>query len=116
MILKGQAAPEAANVDEDHTIVRLHPTQQLTESADRSSVTLTIPYNGEKRAIDLPVDRNALGLFALEAEFRSMSIGDLIGLALLSIAKNDLFKSVLEQSPRPSKNCKDQKRNSQRPT
>ena len=54
---------------------------------------------GEERVIDLPRDRGMLGLFALEAEFRSMSFGNLIGQILLSVAKNDMFKLVLEQAP-----------------
>jgi hypothetical protein len=110
-----QIAPEAANVDEDHTIIRLHPNQEPTKSADVSGVTLTIRYRGEERTVDSPVDRNALGLFALEAEFRSMGIGDLIAQALLSIAKNDLFNSVLEPSPRQAGKSKSPTR-SGRPT
>jgi hypothetical protein len=98
-----QSAPEAASVDEDRTIIRLHPNQQRTDSADSNGVTITMRYKGEERTVDLPIDRNALGLFALEAEFRSMNIGDLIGQTLLSIAKNDLFKSALEQCPHRTK-------------
>jgi hypothetical protein len=101
------AAPEAASVDEDHTIVRLHARQRLTESTGSNGVALAIRYNGQEKIVDLPVDRNVLGLFALEAEFRSMSIGDLIGQVLLSTAKNDLFQSVLKQSRSHSKNSKD---------
>ena len=108
-----QVGPEAANVDEDHTIIRLHPNQEPTKIADSNGVTLTIRYKGEERMVDLPVDRNALGLFALEAEFRSMSIGDLIARALLSIAKNDLFKSVLEPSPLQAGKSKNHTRNGQ---
>jgi hypothetical protein len=96
-----QTVQEATNPGGDHTIIRLRAKKQLTESSGPYSVTLTIRYKGEERIVDLPVDRNALGLFALEAEFRSMSIGDLIGQALLSIAKNDLFTSVLEQCHHP---------------
>jgi hypothetical protein len=96
-----QTAPEAANPGGDHTIIHLRAKTQLTESRGPYSVALTIRHNGEERIIDLPVDRNALGLFALEAEFRSMSVGDLIGQALLSIARNDLFKSVLERCRNP---------------
>jgi hypothetical protein len=109
-------APEAASVDEDHTIIRLHAREQLTESAGSNGVALAIRYNGQEKIVDLPIDRNALGLFALEAEFRSMSIGDLIGQVLLSTAKNDLFQSVLKQSHSHSKRSRDQKRSSQPPT
>jgi hypothetical protein len=96
-------------VEEDHTIIQLHPNLLAMESADSNGATLTIRYKGEERIVNVPLDRNALGLFALEAEFRSASIGDLIGRALLSIAKNDLFKSVLDSRPITPRNAKDQK-------
>lgn len=94
-----QTAPETTTVEQDQTIVRLHPKQTVKESAAASSVSLTVRYKGEERTIELPIDRDALGLFALEAQFRSIGIGDLIGGVLLSIAKHDLFESVLEPSP-----------------
>ncbi len=102
-----QITPEAAKVDEDDTIIRLHPNQLSTEKAGSNGVTLTIRYRGEERIVNVPIDRNALGLFALEAEFRSASIGDLIGQSLISIAKNDLFKSVLDGHPITPRNAKD---------
>jgi hypothetical protein len=68
---------------------------------------LTIRYKGEERITNVPIDRNALGLFALEAEFRAASIGDIIGQALLSIARNDLFKLVLDGHPITSRNAND---------
>jgi hypothetical protein len=109
-----QLTPEAVKVDEDHTIIHLHPNQLSTENLSSNGVLLTIRYNGEERAINVPVDRNALGMFALEAEFRSASIGELIGQALASIAKNDLFKSVLDGHPLTPRNAKDQMGNNGR--
>ena len=94
----------------------MHAKKQLMERVDSNGVTLTIRHNGVERIIDLAVDRNALGLFALEAEFRSMSIGDLMGQVFLSIAKNDIFKSILDHSHGHPKNSKDQKRSGQPPT
>lgn len=102
-----QTTPEAANVDEHHTIIQLHPNQPSTENADSNGVALTIRYKGEQRIVNVPLDRNALGLFALEAEFRSASIGDLIGRILISVAKNDLFKSVLDSHPITPRNTQD---------
>jgi transposase-like protein len=93
-----RTAPERTTVEENQTIVRLHPKQPVRESVAASSVSLTVRYKGEERTIELPIDRDALGLFALEAQFRSIGIGDLIGGVLLSIAKHDLFESVLEPS------------------
>jgi len=90
--------PEAARVGEDQAVVRLHPKPAVTSNPKSSGITLTIRYKGEERTSDLPLDRNHLGLLALEAEFRSMSIGDLIGRLFLSVAKNDLFELVLENT------------------
>jgi hypothetical protein len=101
-----QTTPKVANVGADHTIVHLHPNQLSMETTGSNGVVLTIRYKGEERMINVPIDRNALGLFALEAEFRAASIGDLIGQALLSIARNDLFKSVLDGHPIIPKKCK----------
>ena len=93
-----QMAPEATPV-EDHSIVRLHPKPKLSNNPGLNGVALTIQYKGEEKIIDLRLDRNLLGQLALEAEFRSMGLGDLIGGILLSVTKNDLFEFVLEQSP-----------------
>jgi hypothetical protein len=71
---------------------------QTTKNPDSIRVTLTMRYRSEERTIELPVDRNVLGLIALEAEFRSMSTGDLIGQLLLSVTKNELLELVLERS------------------
>ena len=69
-----------------------------SENADSIRVTLTMRQKGKERTIDLPVDRNVLGLLALEAEFRSMSIGGLIGRLLVSVTNSELLEVVLEGS------------------
>jgi hypothetical protein len=69
-----------------------------SEPVDSIRITLTMRQRGEERAIDLPVDRNVLGLLALEAEFRSMSIGVLIGRLLVSVTNSELLEFALEGS------------------
>ncbi len=70
-----------------------------SENADSIRVTLTMRQKSEERTIDLPaVDRNVLGLLALEAEFRSMSIGALIGRLLVSVTNSEHLEVVLEGS------------------
>jgi len=96
---QNHTARRATPVDEEQTVVPLHPKRELTRKSDLCGVALTMRYKGEERIIDMPLDRSLLGLFALEAEFRSMSIANLIGQMLLSVAKNDMFAMVLEQSP-----------------
>jgi hypothetical protein len=94
-----QATPDASHVEKEQTLVQLkHSGPKPAKGADSSSVTLAVRYKGEERRIDLPLDRLALGQLALEAEFRTMSVGALIGEILLSITKNDMFKLMLEDS------------------
>jgi hypothetical protein len=69
-----------------------------SENSDSIHVTLTLRQRGEERTIDLPVDRTVLGLLALEAEFRSMSIGALVGRLLVSVTNSELLELVLEGS------------------
>jgi hypothetical protein len=98
-----QTARKANPVDEEQAVVPLHPKRGPTRKSGSCSVALTMRYKGEERTIDLPLDRDLLGLFALEAEFRSMSVGNLIGQMLHSVAKNDRFGLLLEQAPGRSK-------------
>ena len=93
-----QPAREAAATDEEQAVVTLNPNRGLTRKADLCGAAITMRYKGEERLIDIPLDRNLLGLFALEAEFRSTSVGNLIGQMLHRIAKNDMFALFLEQA------------------
>jgi hypothetical protein len=92
------AMSEAARPAEDQAVVRLHPEPAATHNPGSDGVTLAIRYKGDARTVDLPLDRNLLGLLALEAQFRSMSICDLIGRIFLSVTKNDLFQTVLDKA------------------
>ena len=85
------------------TVVRLRPESQLVKRATSGTAALTVRYKGKERTSDLPLDRSLLGQFLLEAEFRSISVADLIGQILASVSKNDLFDLVLEQSSGPLK-------------
>jgi hypothetical protein len=56
-------------------------------------------YKGEGRTTELPLDTDMVGRLAIEAEFRSMRIGELVARLILTIAERDLFQLVLEPSP-----------------
>jgi hypothetical protein len=84
-------------------VLGLRPEPQPVKHAESRSAALTVFYKGKEKTADLPLDRGLLGQFSLEAEFRSMSVVDLIGKVLLSISQNDLFDLVLEKSSGPSK-------------
>jgi len=83
-------------MDNDQAVVPLH--LEATGKLNLCSIALTIRYKGDERLVDIPLDRSLLGLFALEAEFQSMNIGNLISQILCSIAKNDMFALVLERA------------------
>jgi hypothetical protein len=99
---EGNKQTHAAIEAKPRTVVRLRPEPQPAKRADPRSAALTLRYKGKERTIDLPLDQGLFGQFSLEAEFRSMSVVDLIGKILLSISQNDLFDLVLEQSSDPS--------------
>jgi hypothetical protein len=78
----------------DETIIPLHPKPRQ-QQASAAYATLTLRSRGKERAIDLPIDQEVLGRFALEAEFRLMSLGEMIARVLSSISQDDSFDSVL---------------------
>jgi (p)ppGpp synthase/HD superfamily hydrolase len=98
-----QIAQKAPPVDDEQAMLQLHPKREIASRSDLCNVAFTMRYKGEERIIDIPFDRRVLGLFALEAEFRSMSFGSLIGQLLLAVGKNDMFDLVLEKSDRQPK-------------
>jgi hypothetical protein len=44
----------------------------------------------------LPLTQDMIGQLAFEAQFRNMSMGELVGELLIAIMKRDLFQHVLE--------------------
>jgi hypothetical protein len=59
---------------------------------------LILRHNGETRTVELAVDRNVLGLIALEAQFREMAVGDLISRILTVVGNSELLARVLRES------------------
>jgi hypothetical protein len=66
--------------------------------SESSLTTLTMQHNGEARTIELTLDRNVLGLIALEAQFRAMTMGDLISRLLAAVSNSELLAAVVEGS------------------
>ena len=48
------------------------------------------------RSLELPLSPDKIGILALEAELRRMSISAFIGELITSTVKNDLFRQVLD--------------------
>ena len=67
------------------------PTEQQSGSP---SVAIKFQYKGTERTTELPLNLDMIGRLAWEAEFRNMSIAELIGELIMSMVKKDLFPQV----------------------
>jgi hypothetical protein len=68
-----------------------------TLEAGSPSVAIRFQYNGMERTTELPLNLDMIGRLACEAEFRNMSIAELIGKLIMSVVKKDLFPEVLRK-------------------
>ena len=59
---------------------------------------IRIQYRGEERTTQLPLTQDLVRQLAVEAEFRNMRIGELVGELIVAVLKKDLFQSVLEHN------------------
>ena len=63
---------------------------------DEAKFALILQYNGRECTTDLLLSPDKIGILALEAEFRGMSISAFISELITSTVKNDLFRQVLD--------------------
>ena len=75
------------------TLLKREPTYI---KPDEAKFALILQYNGRGCATELPLSPDKIGILALEAEFRGMSIGAFISELITSTVKNDLFRRVLD--------------------
>ena len=61
-----------------------------------ANLALRMKYRGRERTKELPLTQDMIGQLAFEAQFRNMSMGELVGELLIAIMKRDLFQHVLE--------------------
>ena len=66
-----------------------------TLEAGSPSVAIRFQYKGMERTTELPLNLDMIGRLAWEAEFRNMSIAELIGELIMGMVKKDLFRAVL---------------------
>ena len=75
------------------TLLKREPTHM---KPDEAKFALILQYNGRECTTDLLLSPDKIGILALEAEFRSMSISAFISELITSTVKNDLFRQMLD--------------------
>jgi hypothetical protein len=69
---------------------------------DETGLALRIKYRGDERTSELPLTQDMIRQLAFEAQFRNMSIGELVGELLTAIVKrDDLFQQLEPNSKQP---------------
>ena len=71
------------------TLLKREPTHM---KPDEAKFALILQYNGRECTTDLLLSPDKIGILALEAELRSMSISAFISELITSTVKNDLFR------------------------
>jgi hypothetical protein len=73
-----------------------HEERARTDEMGLADLALRIKYRGHERTSELPLTQDMIRQLAFEAQFRNMSIGELVGELLIAMMKRDLFEHVLE--------------------
>jgi len=73
-----------------------HEERARTDEMGLANLALRMKYRGRERTKELPLTQDMIGQLAFEAQFRNMSMGELVGELLIAIMKRDLFQHVLE--------------------
>ena len=63
-----------------------------------ANFALRMKYRGHERTSELPLTQDMIRQLAFEAQFRNMSISELVGELLIAIMKRDIFQHVFEQN------------------
>jgi hypothetical protein len=66
--------------------------------ASVANFAISMQYNGYERVLALPFTNDIIRQLALEADFRNMSIGELLAELITAITKKNLVRQVLKAS------------------
>jgi hypothetical protein len=93
-----QATEEQLQPQPAEPAVVAKPQQKPATTSDACSATFAIRfhYRGIERTHELPLTTHTIGLLALEATLREMSIGELIAEIIRAMVDKDLFPQVLD--------------------
>jgi hypothetical protein len=75
-----------------------HQERARTNGVELANLALRMQYRGDDRTIELPLTQDTIRQLAFEAQFRDISLGDLVGDLIIAIMKKELFQEVLESS------------------
>ena len=73
-----------------------HQERARTNGPGVANFAIKMQYRGEERTTELPLAQDMIRQLAFEAQFRDMSIGELVGELIKAMMKGDLFQHVLE--------------------
>ena len=73
-----------------------HQERAIKNEVDLANLALRMRYRDDERTTELLLTQDMIWQLALEAQFRDMSIGKLVGELIIAIMKKDLFQHVLE--------------------
>jgi hypothetical protein len=63
---------------------------------DETGLALRMKYRGDERTSELPLTQDMVRQLALEAQFRDMSMGRLVGELITAMVREDLFQRLLD--------------------
>jgi hypothetical protein len=73
-----------------------HQERARTNEAGAANFAIKMQYRGEERTAELPLTQDMIRQLAFEAQFRDVSIGELVGELINAMMKKDLFQHVLQ--------------------
>src|SRR5262252_7199058 len=72
-----------------------HEERARADEMGLANLALRMKYRGHERTRELPLTQDMIRQLAFEAQFRNMSMGELVGELLIAMIKRDLFQHVL---------------------
>jgi transposase len=92
--------PAAIQELRDLTRTRKQLTRKIAQHShhiQEATLVLRMKYRGDERTSELPLTQDMIRQLAFEAQFRNMSIGELVGELLMAMMKRSLFQHVLDE-------------------
>jgi len=75
-----------------------HQERARTNGPGVANFAIKMQYRGEERTTELPLAQDMIRQLAFEAQFRDMSIGELVGELIKAMMKKDFFNTCSSQT------------------